>query len=286
MSFQLDSYINEKKVLIENALFKLLPRVEQEPCELASAMHHAVMGGGKRLRPLLCLAAAEAAGSLAECALYPACGVELLHAYTLVHDDLPCMDNDQWRRGKPTVHVKYGEALAVLAGDALLTLAFEAVARTPDIAPALVVRMVQELASAAGAAGVIAGQVYDTACGKVVDKAYMTRLFKHKTADLFCAAVRLGALAVGADQTTLQALSSYATALGIAFQITDDLLDGNTPEAGNTADSTSCLQIMSVSEARQWAATEIECALTALQRIPGPVAPLAAIVSSLLDRKQ
>lgn len=281
MAFELNLYLKKRKELVESALFACLPSEGTRPDELASAMRHAVISGGKRLRPILCLAAAEAAGGTAEDALPAACAVELLHTYTLVHDDLPCMDNDTLRRGQPTVWAKYGEAMAVLVGDALQTLAFETLARTP--APAVTPRLVIELAKAAGAAGVIAGQVEDIAFAGAPTRDIIQYVFQHKTADLFRAAVRLGAVAGGASEKDLEHLSVYGNNLGIAFQIIDDLLDARQASADDKPEL-SCLAVMSEEAARAWASTTTAEACAALQGLPGDTAPLDALARELLSR--
>jgi len=283
MTFDLTTYLAERKAVAEKHLFACLPGTETRPAVLADAMRHAVLSGGKRLRPILCLAAAEAAGGAAGDAQCAASAVELLHTYTLVHDDLPCMDNDLLRRGLPTVHAKYGEALGVLAGDALQTLAFEVLARTPEKRPGTVAALVTELASAAGAVGVIGGQVEDIRFAAAPTRAVIDYVFQHKTADLFRAACRLGALAAGAADADLQKLSAFADGLGFAFQIIDDLLDEEEAKSDDKPEL-SCLAVMSVAEARDWAAQHTHRAVAALDGLPGVTTPLAALAADLLKR--
>lgn len=283
MTFVLNTYLVDRKNLVEQHLFACLPAAQARPALLSDALRHAVLSGGKRLRPILCLAAAEAAGGQARDALPPACAVELLHTYTLVHDDLPCMDNDLLRRGQPTVHAKYGEALAVLAGDALQTLAFETLARTPEKSPGTVARLVAELAAAAGAAGVIAGQVEDIRFAAAPTRDTIDYVFQHKTADLFRAAVRLGAIAAAAPEADLARLSTFADGLGFSFQIIDDLLDAAEAKTGDKPEL-SCLAVMSEAEARDWAAQHTRRAVAALAGLPGDTVPLAALAENLLSR--
>ena len=283
MTFDLNHYLAGRKRMTEDALFSCLPAAVTRPALLAEAMRHAVLAGGKRLRPILCLASAEAAGGASAEALFPACAVELLHTYTLVHDDLPCMDNDLLRRGQPTVHAKYGEALGVLTGDALQTLAFETLARTPEKRPGTVARLVAELASAAGGAGVIAGQVEDILFAAAPTRDIIDYVFQHKTADLFRAAARLGAIVSGAPETDLAKLSSFADTLGFAFQIIDDLLDAREAKA-DTKPELSCLDIMTEDEARAWATALTRLAVGALDGLPGDTVPLAALARDLLKR--
>jgi len=283
MTFDLNSYLAERKTLVEKHLFACLPPADARPAILNEAIRHAVLSGGKRLRPILCLAAAEAAGGAARDALCPASAVELLHTYTLVHDDLPCMDNDLLRRGQPTVHAKYGEAIGVLAGDALQTLAFETVARTPEKRPGTVAALVAELAGAAGAAGVIGGQVEDIRFASTATRAVIGYVFQHKTADLFRAACLLGAIAAGASAPDLARLSTFADGLGFAFQIIDDLLDAQAAKSGDKPEL-SCLDAMSEAEAREWAAQHTRRAVAALEGLTGDAVPLAALATDLLRR--
>ncbi len=283
MTFDLPAYLIARRALVERHLFACLPAEDTRPALLSQAMRHAVRSGGKRLRPILCLASAEAVGGTAEAALSPACAVELLHTYTLVHDDLPCMDNDLVRRGLPTVHARYGEALGVLAGDALQTLAFETLARTPESRPGTLARLVAEFACAAGAAGVIGGQVEDIRFAGAPTREIVEYVFRHKTADLFRAACRLGGIAAAAPEHDLERLSAYADGLGFAFQITDDLLDADEAKSDDRPEL-SCLDLMSEAEARGWAVQHTRQAVAALAGLPGDTAPLAALAEDLLTR--
>jgi farnesyl diphosphate synthase len=223
------------------ALAYALPYADADPAELHRAMRYAVLGGGKRLRPLL----VYAAGAMTDCdgpqLDAPACAVELIHAYSLVHDDLPAMDDDALRRGRPTCHVAFGEAMAILAGDALQALAFEILARDelPSIDAATRLEMLKALGAACGSAGMAGGQALDLAAvGDTLDLAQLERMHAHKTGALIRASVRLGALAGGCcDATILAALERYAHAVGLAFQVRDDILDveGDTEVIGKTA---------------------------------------------------
>lgn len=221
------------------ALEAALARANAPDPRLAEGMRHAVLLGGKRMRPLLVHAAGHACGAAPEAGDAPAVAIELVHAYSLVHDDLPAMDDDALRRGQPTVHVAFGEATAILVGDALQSLAFEVLACAP-VDDARRVAMLRELASAAGAGGMCGGQALDVAAtgnGAAFTVEALERLHALKTGALIRAAVRLGALAAGADEGTRGRLDSYANALGLAFQIRDDLLDveGESATLGKTA---------------------------------------------------
>lgn len=281
--FDIDSYLKERKSEVEKELFKCLPAEGSCPELLVKAITHAVKSGGKRLRPILSLAAAEATGGRAVDAMMPACAVELLHTYTLVHDDLPCMDNDLLRRGVPTVHAKYGEAAAVLAGDALLTLSFEILARTPVENSTTMTVLVTELSKAAGAAGVIGGQIEDICFAGKATPETIHYIFEHKTADLFRAAMRLGAIAANASIDSLHRLSTYAGHLGFAFQIIDDILDADQATADDKPEL-SCLDIMPIDDARIWAAEHTRQAEEALEELPGETQPLVAMANTLLTR--
>ncbi len=222
---------------VEMALGQALPSASLSPQRLHAAMRHAALGGGKRIRPLLVYATGSLFGTEERWLDAPATAVELIHAYSLVHDDLPAMDNDVLRRGRPTVHVAYGEATAILAGDALQSLAFEILAEAP-VASELRVAWLRALSTAAGAAGMCGGQALDVeATGKIqalVDLECMHRL---KTAALIRTSVRMGALGGSVDQGTLQLLDTFADALGLAFQVRDDILDveSSSDQLGKTA---------------------------------------------------
>jgi geranylgeranyl pyrophosphate synthase len=219
-----EAWATDRRALVERELMEALSLADA-PARLREAMRYAVLGGGKRLRPLLCLGAAEAVGTDPSAALPAAAAIELVHAYSLVHDDLPSMDDDDFRRGRPSCHRAFDEATAVLAGDALLTLAFEVACertRPPERAPAVALA----IARAAGAAGMAGGQALDVeAEGRELSLDALERLYGLKTGALFEGSVRAGALAAGASEGELARLADYARAFGIAFQIVDDVLD-------------------------------------------------------------
>ena len=277
----MDAFLQERRAMVEKALAALLPTPAESPAGFAEALAHAVQSGGKRLRPVFCLACAEAAGGTAGDALNAACAIELLHTYTLVHDDLPCMDNDTLRRGKPTVWAAYGEAAAVLCGDALQALAFETAAATGDI------ELVRELARAAGPAGVIAGQVVDIRYDGHPTRELLDYVFRHKTGDLFRCACRMGALSAHAGEEALSAITVFAEHLGLAFQIEDDLLDAAQAKE-DAKPELSCLDLMSEEAARDWCRSETEAAVAALDApglVPEAAQNLATLARSLVSRK-
>ena len=217
---------------VETRLSELLPAETTAPATLHSAMRYSIFAGGKRIRPLLCLEAAKACGGSEQAALDAACALETLHTYTLIHDDLPCMDDDDLRRGKPTNHKVYGEGVAVLAGDALLTETFAILARVPENAAYGVRDYVAEMASQTGSLRLIGGQVLDLEGeGRPLTLEEIRAIHLGKTAALIMAAVRLGGMSAGCSAEQLAALTEYGRNLGLAFQIIDDILDvTSTPE--------------------------------------------------------
>jgi len=231
---EFQTYLNERKLEIDAALDRLLPPRSGPAKTVAEAMRYAVTAGGKRLRPVLALAACEACGGRPELMVEAAAALELLHTYSLIHDDLPAMDDDDLRRGRPTVHKAFGEAVAVLAGDALLTLAFQVLASWPE-GPQYAARRTEAVAlvaRGAGVEGMVGGQMADFEGGDDATDADLLRwIHQHKTGALFAASAELGALHAGADPTTRATLARYGMTLGLAFQVADDILDcTSTPE--------------------------------------------------------
>ena len=234
----LDTWLKRTRVLIEKSLRTAVPAAKTKPATIHEAMRYSLLSGGKRLRPLLCCAAAEACGGTARQALPAACAVEMIHAYSLIHDDLPCMDDDKLRRGKPTSHIVFGEGVAVLAGDALLTEAFALLARAKPRAPFTASDLVAELARAAGSRGLIAGQVADLeAEGRKPTEPALYFIHAAKTGMLLRAALKLGGMSAGATSAQIAALDRFGFALGLAFQIQDDILDAtqSAKKLGKTA---------------------------------------------------
>jgi geranylgeranyl diphosphate synthase, type II len=219
-------YIISRQKMVEEALQSYLPKPSIKPKTIHKAMRYSVFAGGKRLRPILCLAAAECCDGEASAALPLACAIECIHTYSLIHDDLPCMDNDDLRRGMPTSHKVFGEAIAVLAGDALLTFAFELAAQVPGWPRHSLKDVIRELAIASGSRSLIAGQVLDLESeGKSVSLPMLRFIHESKTAALLRATVRLGAMSANATPARLGCLSEFGMALGLAFQVIDDILD-------------------------------------------------------------
>jgi geranylgeranyl diphosphate synthase type II len=219
-------YIETERARVDRELERILPPEAEPPESIHRAMRYSVLAGGKRLRPILCLECGRLFGADDDALLSAAAALELVHTYSLIHDDLPAMDNDDLRRGKPTSHRVFGEALAILAGDALLTLAFEVISRTGPIPAELQLRLTNELAYALGTRGMIGGQVEDIAAGRGdVSEATLQHIHRAKTGALICAAARTGALIAGAPDDDLARITRYGERVGLAFQVADDLLD-------------------------------------------------------------
>ncbi len=275
------SYIEEQTPLIEGRLEAALPPADEEPGELHAAMRHLLFPGGKRFRPMLAFAGAEAVGGSPERALPIAAAVELIHAYTLIHDDLPCMDDDDERRGRPTVHVAYGEAIAVLAGDALQSLAFEILASCDEGHEAVsVASVIRDLALAAGSRRLVGGQaddlVYDP---KDVDPVRIESVHARKTAALIATSIAGGARLAGASEAELERLESFGLEVGIAFQIADDLLD----EDEN--DECSLARALGREGAESRAQELLESALARIEGFGERAEPLRELARFALQRK-
>ena len=222
----LKAYLRSRQRKIDRALDRYLPRANTKPVTLHKAMRYSLFAGGKRLRPILCLAAAEACRGNIDGALPLACALECIHTYSLVHDDLPSMDNDDFRRGRPTCHKVFGDGIAILAGDALLTIAFEIVSRTKPARRYNISALLREISVAAGSQKLIAGQVADLeAEGKDVKRDQLQFIHENKTAAILKSSVRLGAMSANADARKLSAITRFGQRLGLAFQIIDDILD-------------------------------------------------------------
>ncbi len=232
------NYLSDTAKRVDRALDVFLPKEKIVPTTIHKAMRYSVFAGGKRLRPILCLAAAEACGGDIESAMPAACAVEVLHTYSLVHDDLPCMDDDDLRRGRPTCHKVFGDGMAVLCGDALLTEAFLILAQTSQTPRYCMADFIKELALTSSSRHLIGGQVMDLEGeGKSLTKAQLILIHKAKTAALLTTSLRLGAMTVNATPAKLEALTTFGQSLGLAFQIIDDILDvtQSTEVLGKTA---------------------------------------------------
>jgi geranylgeranyl diphosphate synthase type II len=240
---ELKQYLLEKRTIVDQALHKYLPEMSGPKEELFKAMNYSLFAGGKRLRPILCIAAAEASGGSHEDVMPIACALEMIHTYSLIHDDLPSMDNDDMRRGKATNHMVFGDALAILAGDGLLTEAFKVMSCAELLERAgadRFQRVIEIVASASGPYGMVAGQALDIrAEGKKIDTGLMEIIHEHKTGALLKASVTTGAILGGASQKDIESLEQYGKDIGLAFQISDDILDieGDSEKMGKPAGS-------------------------------------------------
>jgi geranylgeranyl diphosphate synthase type II len=294
MSFDLDAYMKERLAAVDAALDVFLPPETQRPETLHKAMRYSVFAGGKRLRPILVMAGAEAVGGAAEQVIPTACAMELIHTYSLVHDDLPAMDNDDFRRGVPTNHKVFGEATAILAGDALLTLAFRLVADNVRQTNRSALEVVVDIADAAGHGGMVAGQVADLeAEGRQVGAETVDYIHAHKTGALIRTSLRVGARLCGATAEQVHTLSVAGADLGLAFQIVDDILDvvASSEELGKTAGKDQIQQkatypaIHGLEVSRARARDLIDGADAALAALGPRAEPIRALGRFILERK-
>ncbi len=252
LTFSLSAYLTERQRLVETALLESLSRCEASavqpgyPPRLFDAMRYSLMAGGKRLRPILCLAACELVGGSLTVALPTACALEMIHTMSLIHDDLPAMDNDDFRRGRPTNHKVFGEDMAILAGDALLAYAFQYIAQyTQGVPPERVLEVIQRLGAAVAATGLVGGQVVDLESeGQTITAETLDYIHQHKTGALLEVCVVSGAILGGGSPEEIQRLSQFAKAIGLAFQIMDDILDvtATSEQLGKTAGKDQAVQ--------------------------------------------
>jgi geranylgeranyl diphosphate synthase, type II len=294
--FDLKTYLRLKQEQVNDGLLRLLPPAASG--RIADAMRYSVTAGGKRLRPVLCLAAAEAVGGRAEDALPAAVALELIHTYSLIHDDLPAMDDDGLRRGKPTCHVAFDEATAILAGDALLTLAFQLLA-TPQGPPGVPadgrLRVIHVLAVAAGHAGMIGGQMADIAAeGNPITLSELERLHLLKTGALITAAIESGAILGGGTAEQIRHLNRYARNIGLAFQITDDILNvegdpavlGKAVGTDQKKNKSTYPALLGLEASRRLAAQRVKESLQALEYFDKKVIPLRALAHYVIERQR
>lgn len=294
----LKQYLKERCQLVDAALDRHLPREDELPVSLHKAMRYSVFAGGKRVRPILMLAACETVGGTVTQALPAACAMEMIHTYSLVHDDLPAMDDDDFRRGNPTNHKVFGEAVAILAGDALLTQAFVLLSSSKNLSlvpPEQLLAVVQEISRCAGSHGMVGGQVVDMESegSREIDLATVQYIHTHKTGALIKASVKAGAILGGADEASLAALTSYGEAVGLAFQIADDILDieGTTEQLGKDAGSDQARgkatypAIMGLAESKRRANELVGMALQSLAAFDEKAEPLREIARYIVARQ-
>jgi geranylgeranyl diphosphate synthase type II len=291
----LDAWLKRTRALLEKSLRTAVPAAATKPATIHRAMRYSLLAGGKRLRPLLCCAASEACGGTARSAFPAACAVEMIHAYSLIHDDLPCMDNDDLRRGKPTSHKMFGEGIAVLAGDALLTEAFAVLATAKPRARYHGSDLVTELARAAGSRGLIAGQVADLeAEGRQPSEPALYFIHAAKTGMLLRASLKLGAMCAGGTRAQVAALDRFGFALGLAFQIQDDILDAtqSAQKLGKTAGKDAAAGKMTfpalfgLEKSRALAEQWTDEAIVALKSFGSRGETLHALAADLLRRER
>jgi geranylgeranyl diphosphate synthase, type II len=294
--FQLNSYLKERASLVERALAAVAVETDGPAARLIEAMRYSLLAGGKRLRPILALACCEAVGGALENAMGLACALEMIHTYSLIHDDLPCMDDDDLRRGRPTSHKVYGEAIATLAGDALLTDAFAALARTPlaRTAPHLVIDTIAELSEAAGSQGMVAGQVLGLLGeGRTLSLDELEYLHGRKTGALFVAAARGGARLGGASRQQMESVTAYARALGLCFQVVDDLLDveasteqmGKRTQKDQAHGKNTYPALLGLERSRELARALADRAGEALSSFDERAEPLRALATFVVERR-
>jgi geranylgeranyl diphosphate synthase type II len=295
----INRYLQEKKERVNSALERYFPKKEELTSNLYKAMQHSLFAGGKRIRPILSIASFEAAGGKGERILPFACALEMIHTYSLIHDDLPAIDNDDYRRGKPTCHKVFGEAIAILAGDGLLTEAFRLMTNQTgkehsSSDEALVLDLISEVAQAAGVLGMVGGQVVDIESeGKAVDLPTVQYIHTHKTGAMILASVRVGAKLGGARETLLKALTCYGESLGLAFQVADDILnvEGKAALMGKKTGSdlskgkATYPSVLGVEESKKRARELVHLAVDALKPLGPEADPLREIARFIIARE-
>jgi len=290
------TYLSRKRESVDEALERYFPKSMESQSTLHKAIRYSLFAGGKRIRPILSIAAFEAVGAKGEGILPFACGLEMIHTYSLIHDDLPAIDNDDYRRGRLTVHKVFGEAIAVLAGDGLLTEAFQLMTHPASLSGSdgLILELVNEVARAAGLAGMVIGQVVDIESeGKEIDLPTLEYLHTHKTGKMILAAIRVGAKLGGAKGDTLQALTAYGERIGLAFQIADDILnvEGNPDVLGKNTGTDATRRkatypgVLGLQESKCRGAELVEGAVEALSRFGPEADPLREIARFVVARE-
>jgi geranylgeranyl diphosphate synthase, type II len=298
MSLDLKQYMKERCELVDSRLMMAMPSETELPFSLHKSMRYSTFAGGKRLRPILLLAACEAVGGEINTALPAACSMEMIHTYSLIHDDLPAMDNDDFRRGNPTNHKVFGDAIAILAGDALLTQAFILLSSpffASNVPHDRILAVIHEIASAAGSRGMVGGQVVDMESeGKIdLDLPTVQYIHTHKTGALIKASVKIGALLGGADDRLLSSITRFGEVIGLAFQIADDILDieGSTEELGKDAGSDQARgkatypSVIGIEESRRRASELLDMAIESLDSFGEKADPLREIAKFIISRK-
>ncbi|MBW2001227.1 MAG: polyprenyl synthetase family protein [Deltaproteobacteria bacterium] len=290
-------YLDERKTLVDKALQKFMPNPSGLASDVIKAMNYSLFAGGKRIRPILCIAGAEAVGGSADSVVPVACAIELIHTYSLIHDDLPVMDNDDFRRGKPTNHTVFGEAVALLAGDGLLTLAFNLMAgygAEKEVEKKALLRVIDLIASAAGYRGMVGGQVVDIIYeGKEPDATVVEYIHRHKTAALISVSVTAGTILAGGNEDEEKAMNSYGQQIGLAFQIADDILniEGDRKAMGKGTGSDkekgkiTYPSVFGTAESKTIQKELIENAIESLKKFDTRAEPLRDLARYIIERK-
>ena len=291
----LKAYLRDKRAQVDEALKTVFPEPRGPSGDVVRAMTYSLFAGGKRLRPILCIAGAEAVGEEGKKVLPVACGLELIHTYSLIHDDLPVMDNDDLRRGKPTNHKVFGEAVALLAGDGLLTEAFRLMSGTGGVNPRSLLRVIQLVGSAAGYHGMVGGQVVDIQSeGKPVDPSLVEFIHSHKTGALIHASVTSGAILAEGTEEQVKAIASYGEKIGLAFQIADDILDveGDSETMGKGVGGDARKKkitfpgAVGLKKSKEMQGRLIEEAVVALNPFDKKADPLRSLAVYIIERKK
>jgi geranylgeranyl diphosphate synthase type II len=293
--FDLKQYLEARRLMVEEALEVALPQQDGPETRVVEAMRYSLFAGGKRLRPILCLAASEAVGGDLRAAMPAGCALEMIHTYSLIHDDLPAMDDDDLRRGKPTNHKVFGEAIAILAGDGLLTEAFVLLSDYNSLLPERAVQVIGVIAEAASYRGMVGGQVVDILSqNKRADLETVQQMHSRKTAALIAAATESGALAGKGSEAQVAALARYGRAIGLAFQIADDILDiegdtellGKTTGADEARGKVTYPAAVGLERSRQAANEMVNDALAALEGFDDRANPLRSLANYIITRKK
>jgi len=293
VSHTLKSYLKEKSTLIDKQLESLIPNDDTACKELYLAARYALLNGGKRIRPIITLAVTEALGAPASLALTPACALEMIHCYSLIHDDLPCMDDDDFRRGQPTVHKVYNEAHAVLTGDYLLTYSFEVITQSPDLTAEQKLELISTLTMRCAGKGLIGGQVMDIqAVGKQLTLNELKEIHRAKTGALLLASIEFGAIIGGATDSERSALNTFGENIGLAFQVIDDVIDvvdseskhGTAISSDVMNDKSTYATILGVDKAKLYAEELVDCAKKALKIIDKDTSQLERLGSFIVNR--
>jgi geranylgeranyl diphosphate synthase type II len=295
---EIKRYLKEKKEIVDSALERCFPRETESPTTIHKAIRHSLFAGGKRIRPILAIAAFEATGGKGNEILPYGCALEMIHTYSLIHDDLPGIDNDDFRRGKPTCHKAFGEAIAILAGDALLTEAFKLMTDRPDrhhrLDESLILDIVNKVAQAAGILGMVGGQAVDIESeGREVDLPTLQYIHTHKTGALILVSIQIGAMLGGAREETLKALTHYGERVGLAFQIADDILnvEGKAALLGKNTGGDLCKgkatypSLFGIEESKRKAMELVTLAVDALSPFGAEGDPLRGIARFIISRE-